>query len=81
MITLRPRSLSLVLVLGLATYAAGCGAAPRIYQPVAQHTLSTGPDADTDVIWVQQYDGQHDSTLLRCHNGPSGPECQAVSSR
>lgn len=68
-----------VAALASSSLALGCGGVTRVYEPVAQHTLRAGPDSDTDVIWVQQYDGSHVSTLLRCQNGPSGPECRAVT--
>jgi hypothetical protein len=48
----------------------------RIYEPIAQHTLKAGPEADSDVVWVQRYDSAATQTrLLRCTSTQQGPRC------
>lgn len=50
----------------------------RVYDPIAQHTLKI-VDAETDVVWVKEFDSQTLKTrLLRCSNTEEGPKCEEV---
>lgn len=53
----------------LALGATGCG--PRIFS-IASHTIRSGPDKDTDVVWITI-----DGKLNRCHGGER-PSCVRV---
>lgn len=65
----------------LATLAlSGCGSAGVILEPVASHTLRAAEGSETDVVWVQQFDQDtRQSTLHRCHQTASGPQCQQAT--
>jgi len=70
-----------VLLLALSLLAlGGCAKDIVTLEPVANHTLHTTAGADVDVVWVSNYDtGSRRSTLYRCHQTESGPQCQAAS--
>ena len=58
----------------------GCGTTGVVLEPVASHTLRSGEGAETDVVWVQHFEERtRQSTLYRCHQSASGPQCQQAS--
>lgn len=60
--------------------ATGCTPVMTVMEPVASHTLRTGPDTDIDVVWIEVYDPSARATkLYRCRQGATGPECQLAS--
>lgn len=70
------RTLTALLLLS----ATGCAPVITRMEPVASHTLRTGPDSDTDIVWIEVYDGgSHSTKLYRCRQGATGPECQLAS--
>jgi hypothetical protein len=78
------RHCSAVRVLSLAFVAAAAASCTppnaRVFEPVAHHTLRSGPDTEQDVVWVQQYDNQSARTkLVRCHVEASKPKCVTAS--
>lgn len=71
---------SALTILTVASCAA-CGAPERhIYEPIAHHTIRSGADSESDVVWLQKYTSRSDTRrLLRC-SAPGGiPRCDAVN--
>lgn len=60
--------------------ATGCAPVVVRMEPMASHTLRSGPDTDVDVVWVETYDPSARATkLYRCRQGAAGPECQLAT--